>query len=161
MNQHNQRGFALLIAVIFMSVMLAVGLGLGSMSYKQQVLASAATASQFAFYTADAALECALLADQHDGLFVYPTGPVGGPPQMSCDGGTPVASSVALTPSVFTVTNRLSFDSGRRCADVTVYKPALPSGTTYIFSQGYDASCGTVADPGTARVISRGLSASY
>ena len=51
-----QRGFALLIAIIFMSVMLSFGLALGSLAYKQQVLASSAIQSQYAFYAADSAL---------------------------------------------------------------------------------------------------------
>ena len=59
-----QRGFALLVAVVFMSVMLSFGLALGSLSYKQQVLAGASVQSQYAFYAADAGLECALYEDQ-------------------------------------------------------------------------------------------------
>src|SRR3989344_5216944 len=56
----SSRGFALLIAVIFVSVVLALGLSLGSLGYKQQILASGGIQSQYAFYAADAALECAL-----------------------------------------------------------------------------------------------------
>ena len=163
---NREKGFALLIAVIFMSVMLAIGLGLGSMSYKQQVLASASTGSQYAFYVADAALECALYADQRDGLFAYPpdlSSVPASPPGLTCNnnGAVPVESSQDYSATMYVVVNRLSFDSGRRCADITVYKPALVSDRTYIFSQGYDASCATVASPSTARIVSRGLSANY
>lgn len=159
------RGFALLIAVIFMSVMLSFGLALGSLSYKQQILASTATASQYAFYVADAALECALYADQQQDIFVYPASDPTSVPVITCDGSTPISATKAWSDSKWIITQRLSLDSDKRCADVTVYKykePQLPSNvTTYLFSQGYDVSCATVASPNGARFVSRGFSVSY
>src|SRR3990167_3135616 len=83
--QRAEAGFTLLIAVIFMSVMLAFGLALGSLSYKQQVLASDAIQSQYAFYVADAALECALYADQQQGIFAYPPENPDSTPSITCD----------------------------------------------------------------------------
>ncbi len=164
-----QRGFALLIALIFMSVMLSFGLALSSLAYKQQTLAASSVESQYAFYAADAALECALYADQQNGgqpsLFTYPQANPGVAPIMSCDGNSAVSSSEAWSSTKWIVSSRLSLDAGTHCADVTVYKykdPQLPNNdTTYIFSQGYDVSCGTVASPGAARFASRGLQASY
>lgn len=162
-----QRGFALLIAVIFMSVMLTFGLALSSLGYKQQVLASSAIQSQYAFYAADAALECALYADQRQNLFAYRTPAPPSAPAMTCDG---IASFfppafptgiVSYTGTRWIITMRLSLDSGKRCADVTVYKPAPGPGTHYFFSQGYDVSCATVANPEGARFVSRGLNARY
>lgn len=162
-----QRGFALLIAVIFMSVMLTFGLTLGSLGYKQQVLASSSIRSQYAFYVADAALECALYADQQQNLFAH-SGPPSPSvaPRMMCDGifaTFPPSFSdgiVSWNANQWVITMRLSLDSNTRCADVTIYKPAS-LGTTYIFSQGYDVSCTTVASPNGARFVSRGLSTSY
>lgn len=161
--QHS-RGFTLLISVIFMSVMLSFGLALGSLGYKQQVLASGAIASQYAFYVADTALECALYADQQQGLFAYEKYD-GNPKSMTCDGNT--IAVVQLPPSVSQLisTVRLSLDSNLRCADVTVYKyntPQPPNNvTTYLFSIGYDVPCSRVANPGNARFVSRGVSAHY
>lgn len=152
--KYTQRGFALLIAVIFMSVMLALGLALASLSYKQQVLASSAVQSQYAFYAADAALECALLADNKDNFFSPPNGRT----PFVCNGQFPVSTS---TSSGFLVSNvRISPDSAL-CADITVYKPLVTPGTTYIFSQGYDVPCTTVANPGGARFVARGINAHY
>ena len=157
----SRRGFALLMALIFMSVMLSIGLTLGSLAYKQQVLASSAIESQYAFYAADSALECALYADQQQNLFAYPPS-VTPAPLMSCDATAPVSATVlSYTTSEWVIGTRLSLDSGKHCADVTVYKPALSTGTTYLFSQGYDVSCATVASPGGTRFVSRGLSAHY
>lgn len=160
--EKEQRGFALLIAVVFMSVMLTFGLALGSLSYKQQVLASSAVESQYAFYVADAALECALYADQQQNLFAYVSNLSAPAPLMTCDTVAPVSATVVShTASEWVVATRLSLDSGARCADVTIYKPASSSGTTYIFSQGYSVPCATVAAPNGARFVSRGLDARY
>ncbi len=171
---NKSRGFTLLISVIFMSVMLSFGLALGSLAYKQQVLASGAIASQYAFYAADTALECALYADQQQGLFAYEKYHENissvGIKSMTCDGKT--VAVVQMPPTVSLIsTVRLSLDfdpqlnSYTRCADVTVYKykTSQPPDnlTTYLFSTGYDVPCIRVANPGNARFVSRGVSAHY
>lgn len=157
------RGFALLIAIIFMSVMLALGLALSSLGYKQQLLASGALGSQYAFYVANAALECALYADQRDNLFAYTSNMSAPAPSMSCDGAAPISSSVVShTLTRWVILSRFSLDSGAHCADVMVSKPdPSAGGTTYLFAQGYNIPCDTVANPGTARFSSRGISAHY
>ncbi|MEK7086583.1 MAG: hypothetical protein AAB951_02260 [Patescibacteria group bacterium] len=156
-------GFSLLVAVIFMSVMLTFGLALGSLGYKQQVLASDALGSQYAFYVADAALECALYADQQQNLFAYPASNPGNAPTVSCDGSISVSSSVNThTSSRWVLAYRFSLDTGKHCADVLISKPSLNAGgTTYLYSQGYNVSCATVANPVGARFSSRGLTAHY
>lgn len=153
------RGFTLLVAIIFMSVMLSFGLALGSLGYKQQVLASGAIQSQYSFYAADAALECALYFDQQQNLFAYPPSDPPSAPAITCDGSTAISATKTWSASQWIVTNRLSLDSDKRCADVTVYKPS--TGITYLFAQGYDVSCSTVNSPGNARFVSRGLKAHY
>ncbi|MBI3572366.1 hypothetical protein HY091_02435 [Candidatus Kaiserbacteria bacterium] len=157
----SRRGFTLLIAVIFMSVMLSLGLALSSLGYKQEVLASSAIESQYAFYAADAALECALYADQQQNLFAYDENLSAATPTMTCDGSIPIsATTLSHTLSQWVTTSRLSLDSGKRCADVTIYKPN-GAGTNYLFSQGYDVACSVVASPGAARYVARGLEAQY
>lgn len=155
-----ESGFALLIAVIFMSVMLSFGLALGSLGYKQQVLASSAVQSQHAFYTADAALECALFADQQQNLFSYPPSDPPSAPSITCDGSSAISATKTWSSSQWIVTNRIKIDSDKRCADITVYKPS-GSGLTYVYSQGYDVACSVVATPNGARFVSRGLSTQY
>jgi Tfp pilus assembly protein PilX len=53
-------GFALLYAIILISVISTIAFGIASISYKQKILASLAIDSGQAFYTADAGMECAL-----------------------------------------------------------------------------------------------------
>lgn len=163
-----QRGFALLIAIIFMSVMLSFGLALGSIGYKQQVLASNAIESQYAFYAADAALECGLYADQQLNLFDYASHSSTVHPQLittvACNDSPPYATELSYSyGTTLVVSQRFSLDAGKRCVDVTVYKPSPDSGgITYIFSQGYDVSCTIVSSPPAgARFVSRGLNAHY
>ncbi len=163
-----QRGFALLIAVIFMTVMLSLGLTLGALGYKQEVLASTAVESQYAFYAADAGLECALYYDQQEGSFVYqpPSFPQPSAPSITCAGTSPISSSAVSYPSYWEITYRLSLDNATnnpRCADVTIYKykyPLPPNNvTTYVFSQGYNVSCTAVGSG--ANFSSSGLSYHY
>jgi len=145
-----------------MSVMLSFGVALGALGYKQQVLASNAIESQYAFYAADSAMECALYADQQQGLFTYDSNPSAPVPSIVCDNNAPIAAVVlSHTDTLWVFTMRISLDESKRCADVTVYKPAPGEGATYIFSQGYDVSCATVANPSGARFVSRGLKANY
>jgi hypothetical protein len=166
-SQRPEAGFALLIAVIFMSVMLSFGLALGSLSYKQQVLASSAVQSQYAFYAADAGLECALYADQRDDRFAYPLSDPSSVPQIICDNSPVYSSSKQWFPSSpqrWIIMNTLQMDTNR-CVDVTVYKykdQQPPDNlTTYIFSQGYDVSCATVVNPNGMRFVARGVQIHY
>jgi hypothetical protein len=158
----SRKGFALLIAIIFMSVMLTFGLALGSLGLKQQMLASSAVESQYAFYAADTALECALYADQILDLFRYSPSTLVAP-KMTCDGAlASSASIVSRTSTDWTISNRVSLDGGKRCADVTIYKPEVTqSGTVYLYAQGYNASCSVIGSPGGNRVVSRGEYAKY
>lgn len=158
----SSKGFALLVSVIFMSVMLTFGLSLGSLAYKQQVLTSGAVQSQYAFYAADTALECLLAADQQENLFAYTVDRSAPVPLMTCDARAPESATVLLhTGSQRVIGMRLSLNGGAHCADVTIYKPARSSDDTYLFSQGYNVSCATVAAPDGARFSSRGLEAHY
>lgn len=163
-----ESGFALLIAVIFMSVMLSFGISLGSLAYKQQMLASGAIQSQYAFYAADTALECLLFEDQQNDLFNF-TGyaSVVPPLLMPCLGTNYPATEVepyTVSGTRLVLSARMDVGAGF-CADVTVYKyaAALPSGqTTFIYSQGYNVPCTQVgSSPTPPRLASRGLKAEY
>lgn len=163
---NNQRGFALLIAVIFMSVMLAFGLALSSLGYKQKVLASSATDSQYAFYAADAGLECVLYHDQKLNTFDIGVAEPVSYPKATCDGGkAPLANGskwvLPWSDERIVVQNRFSLDNDTRCVDVTIYKPSQANKQTFIFAQGYSASCDIVANPNGQRFVARGVNVHY
>jgi len=157
-NHRIQRGIALLVAVIFMSVMLTFGLVLSSFAYKQALITSAVTESQYAFYAADAGLECALYYDQQLNYFAYPSVDPPSAPSITCNGVAPVVATKVWTSSQWKVTNRIGLDS-KRCVDVNVIK--TNTGATYIFAQGYSILCLTGTLPAGARFVSRGLKAQY
>lgn len=56
-------GFTLLYSVLVTSLLLSIGLAIFNISIKEVILSSGARDSQFAFYAADAGLECAFYWD--------------------------------------------------------------------------------------------------
>jgi len=56
-------GFALVFAVMVSGILLAIGMGMFSIVYKELMLSSTIRDSQIAFYAADSAAECALYWD--------------------------------------------------------------------------------------------------
>ena len=59
----NEAGFTLLIAALVASVVLALGASIFDLAQKEVTLSSIGRDSQFAFYAADTAAECALYWD--------------------------------------------------------------------------------------------------
>ncbi len=160
----SSRGFALLVAVIFVSVMLTFALLMGNLSYKQTRLSNIAIQSQYALYAADAALECVLDKDR-DGTkqLAYNLSA----PTISCNGVSEESSSAVTSNGRTTFKYRFDLGTGpdARCADVTVYKYETPQthGTgqfsSYFFSQGYSTACDNVA--GQSAYAARGLRMRY
>ncbi len=130
----SNKGIALLIAVIFTSVMLAIGISLSSLGYKQIILSSTAGASQKAFYAADTALECVLSA-----VYNLPQSTSLSGKQVSCNGNL-----YSFIPSGSTgqwkkyTTNNMQVSSNV-CARAVIYWPQV--GTTasaYVYTTGYN-----------------------
>ncbi len=145
------RGFTLLISVILSSVVLAVGLSLMDVAFKQVILASTAKQSQYAFYAADAALECALYWDQKQDLFDYSTEPASG--ALTCQGmSMPFTTSVSG--SARTTNFTIPCAGGGTQSDVQVFKQA--SGQTSIYANGYN-DC----NPSDTQRTSRGEKLQY
>lgn len=58
-----QKGYAILFAVILVSIISLISFGLSNTIYKQVMLSSGARDSQLAFYESDMAMDCALYID--------------------------------------------------------------------------------------------------
>lgn len=181
MTSQNQ-GFALLIAVIFVSVILAIALALGSIGYKQEIIARGASDSQYAFYAADAALECALVEAEggdpvgnpfayanHNLGFTFPCAGEATSEGIPAGSGDQVYNSNVRT-SVWRIdiasNNPLNPQSGQAsfCADVTVNAPSPtnPNQNTYVFAQGYSIPCSGSTGLGSGATFSaRGLYATF
>jgi hypothetical protein len=168
-------GFTLLIAMIFVGVVLAFAATLGALGYKQSVLAGNAIQSQYAFYAADAGLECVLDDDQQNDLFDFSSYvPPGNPIVGSCNGAPVTYDTLS-----YSAGTGISGDNGywvlqtegpgvaaatsSTCAQMTIYKyesTQADGKTTYLFSQGYNLPCSKLSSGGT-RLVARGLEAAY
>jgi Tfp pilus assembly protein PilE len=150
-NAPQHRGFTLLISVILSSVILSVGLALADVAYKQVVLASTARQSQYAFYAADSALECALYWDQKQDEFDYTSEPSSG--TITCENSS-INFTTSTSGSSRTTTFSIPCASGGSQSNVVVYKQA--TGATSIYANGFN-DC-NASDP---QRIERGEKSSY
>lgn len=149
---HPHRGFTLLIAVILSAVSLSLALALLDISYKQVTLAIAAKQSQYAFYNADAAMECALYYDQKLDAFNYTTPLASG--SITCAGLPITAYSTSQSGGVRTTSFKIQCSPSGSSATVTVRKSSAVATTMY--ANGYN-----ICNESDARRIERGLKINY
>lgn len=152
MNKTNsKKGYILLMAVLIVSIILAISFGIYALAIKDVILASYLKDSAKAFAAADRGVECALYWDRstpQNGrtytLFTtstqYIIEPNGGairPP--ICDAvqlnTLPSWNAVNLTTDTGTTNFNLTF-SDNSCAEITVFKEG--SSTTTVVSNGYN-----------------------
>lgn len=74
MKKNNQKGYVLLLAVLISSIILAMSLGIFSISLKEVALATFARDSVKAFAAASRGLECAMFADRINEDIAYTAG---------------------------------------------------------------------------------------
>ena len=153
------RGFTLLVALIFTSVILSVGLALTDIAYKQIILASTARQSEYAFYNADSALECALEQDQKLDTFDYTSGPTQG--SFMCVGAnvtyTNPLPSGGLNIRIASFDVPCSTGSGDPSANVKVFKDETRNpAKTVIYANGFN-DC-NASNP---QRVERGLQSHY
>ncbi|MDB5190227.1 MAG: hypothetical protein JWN49_553 [Parcubacteria group bacterium] len=152
---HASQGFALLVTLIFVSVILALGVSLLDVAYKQVVLTSSARQSQFAFYNADSAMECTLYFDQKKSVFRWDFPGSQGDTTLDVKCPLDVTNYTATQGSgVRTTTYTVPCSTGGISATITVLKQ--PSGTTDIYSNGY-----STCDASASNRIERGLKVHY
>ncbi|MDB5245056.1 MAG: seg [Parcubacteria group bacterium] len=153
---HASQGFALLITLIFVSVILALGVSLLDVAYKQVLLSSSARQSQFAFYNADSAMECTLYFDQKKGVFRWDFPGSQGDTSLNvvCSGLDVTNYTATQGGGVRTTTYTVPCASGGISATITVLKQ--PSGATDIYSNGY-----STCDSSASNRIERGLKVHY
>lgn len=145
MEQHRtqdqkQRGFTILLAALVASLVLTLGISVFSIAQKQVVLSSLGRSSQFAFYTADTAAECALYWDIRHDLFST-TSPSVTP---ACN-GTPLA--LVGEPGALPYTISFEFEPNGYCAQVSVTKSAVDP-RTVIHADGFSTSCADISISG-------------
>lgn len=182
--RHTQRGFTLLLAALVSSIVLAVGAAIFGIAQKQVLLSSIGRDSQFAFYAADTAAECALYWDFRCSYFASSTAlinPSCNNPEPTCD-TVPLQADGRPTSAPYypytMVSARMDFFqdtavSGNLCAQVSVMKcqgtlnadgTCTPGGSTapirtVIHADGYSTNCASVDT--SARALQRSVEFRY
>jgi len=131
-NIKKNRGFVILFAVMLSSILLAIGLGVSNIAFREVKFGTSAKDANDAFFAADTGAECALFYDKN--LTVLDSFPssiaCGNNPNIPVDiNGTFILSGLGSL--------------NRSCAIVTIIKDSTLSITT-ITSKGYnngDVNC--------------------
>jgi len=143
----SNRGFTLLLAALVATIVLALASSIFTIAQKQLILSSIGRDSQFAFYAADTAAECALYFDRlpppNQG---FPTTTTAVVPRVICDGNPatiqPVTTDAGDVVTIFETD--LFVDSVHSpqgyCVEVEVRKRTT-NPTTIIRADGYNLSC--------------------
>jgi Tfp pilus assembly protein PilX len=173
MMKKNEKGITLFIAVVIMAILLFISFAVLNISLKANLFASSGRDSQYAFYAADAGLECALYWDSKHPTYgsAFATTTDGSP--INCGGtlSTPNSISTGNTISGTTTTTHIGnmgwgvasvfgfvlnkgVNQASSCAIVTVIKNT--DDTTSIQSRGYN-TCDTT----NPRRVERGIYVTY
>lgn len=124
----NSKGFVILFAVLVSAIILLIGAGIFSISFKETILASMARESQLSINAADAGIECALYQD-------ITVAPLTAGTTINCNNEIiPISSN-----NEFVLP--MSGPSQEGCAIVEFQKTILPGGLdqeTQIVSRGFN-----------------------
>lgn len=173
-------GFALLIAVLVSSVVLAVGISMINITLKEYLFSGIGRESEIAFYAADAGMECALYWDTSSQGGKFNIG--ANVSNVSCMGvssasndGPPTGNNNGVVQSGEQITTQFEWISSGQpvCSKIGItkyYDPSNPvsMGTlgtcaagatcTQVEARGYNRPCAGLTSP---RVVERALRASY
>ena len=141
-NLQTNRGFAVLYTVLISVIVLAIALGITSISYQELVLSSSAKEGNSSFFAADTGAECALYLD------------IKQPASPTCNGVT-ISSTASFD---------LDLNNSTSCARVTITKDSPSFGDTRIESLGYNISCIELATQTTnpnPRTVERAIRVTY
>lgn len=171
-NLQKNKGFTLLLAMLIISVILAVGFSISNIAIKELELSSTSRGSHLAIFAADSGIECALLWDfrwedigtkpifatSSNTQFDYAPWP---PNNIRCLGDSLKASSDWLVtyPGVDKAITTFNINFGaidEPCFKVTVEKGLTGPESTSIISRGYN-NC----DIGHPRRVERAIRVSY
>jgi Tfp pilus assembly protein PilX len=162
-----ERGFTLLLAALVASVVLALGTSIYELAQRQLMLSSIGRDSQFAFYAADTAAECALYWDFRYSYFATSTPANPAAQNPTCDGQALNATGRAGTYPYTMTSAQMNFfsdttQSGGYCAQVLVTK-SLDGTTgalrTTIHADGYNVNC--TAIPTAPQALQRSVELHY
>jgi hypothetical protein len=148
-----QKGFTLLLAALIASIVLSLGAAIFAIAQKELALSSIGRNSQFAFYAADTAAECALYWDVR-GSFATSSDSHNPAASVACAQTNSTVTFVAVSQaatSTFTLSLAFNDPTKPYCANVSVAKSrsALTNGiVTVVRADGFSTGCTTIStDP--------------
>lgn len=144
----SKKGFAMLFTVLVVSLMLAIGLGIADLTFKQTVLSSLARDSQAAFYQADSGVEC--------GLYYTENGPGGGKFSSSLPAAPNNPTDPAAPGTLDCGNNRVDLIGDQSFTGYFVYQEETPNNRAN--SPCFSVIIDMVSDPNKTTIKSRGFS---
>lgn len=154
--QKKEKGFTLLLASVVVSIILAVGASIFALAQKELILSSIGRDSQFAFYTADTAAECALFWDVRYNYF-DPVAPDNVTPSCGGDTLVIVTGNPGENPS-YPYEMQFQYEPNGYCASVYVTKDTNPK-RTHVRADGFSTSCDSVET--NPRTLQRSVELNY
>lgn len=148
-----QEGFTILLAALVATLVLALGVSVFSIAQKQIVLSSLGRSSQYAFYTADTAAECALYWDvrqQH-----FPTTTPNAVGVIRCDNQD---ISVVVSDVSGSIVSEFDYEPNGYCAIVRIEKDSL-NNETRIEADGFSTDCSEIET--SSRALQRSVELNY
>lgn len=156
----NKKGMTLFIAVVIMGILLLISFAAANIALKGTIFASSGRDSQYAYYAAEAGMECAIYWDSKPAVSAFDPTAIGS--SVTCANQTSstgdLISGTTTTAIVGNATySRFGFklDEGVNptdaCAIITVNKVGA---TTHIYSRGYNNCTG-------GRRVERGIEVTY
>ncbi len=165
-----ERGFTLLLAALISSVVLSVGTAIYVIAHKQLLLSSLSRDSQFAFYAADTAAECALYWDSRQNYFATTTPVLA--TAATCDAvALTLSGSQPSQPYTYPYSIQFQLMLNNKCTNTNVLKECvggsldptcLSAGNsvrTTIHADGYNVTC--AATTTSATTLERSVELSY
>jgi len=143
-------GYAILFAVVVVSIISMLAIGLSNTTYKQLILSSLANDSQLSFYQSDNATECALYAENVVGMASITSPWKCGKDSNNSDysftitGPTGDPQNYNFVPSI----NGTSIP----CFNFNITKTTMPPIDTNIYARGYN-SCNSTSPKTVEREI--------
>jgi hypothetical protein len=164
-----QQGFVILFAIIISTMIMLIGAGIFTTSFKESILASAATESQIALFAADTGMECALFNE----FFARPQalypGEILCAQQLISEAQGPL-STVVVT--LYAYDFLFSLPTSPTCGEVEVIRDEvrdvddgngglISTPGTLIISRGYNICNGDRPDLSNPTIVERRLEAWY
>jgi len=138
-NLKNNSGFTLLLSVLVASIILALGISIFNILSWHVMISDIGKQSQFAFYAADAGVDCALYHDYKKNLFSTTTADA--PDEISCLGDNYNVKATIIEDGCRQVFY-MPVGSGAEphCVEVTIEKVSVGSNLveTTLTSKGYN-----------------------